>query len=191
VLLPFALARQLLATAATRALPTDVRDGPVLAGPVGDWPVEAAAGQVELHGRERMGQVGRFVDDCRTVVCRALSDGTQFPLGLLDSPRGRSACSSPYSYARLCGRRRTGGERHCARRRPGLWVDRCPRGWRAGGQRRLAGAFWALFGAQRAESDRAGYTARGPPRPGEPRPASTAVWLVAEEAAGHLTWLTG
>lgn len=50
MLLPFTLARQMLATTATPALPTDVRGGLVLAEPVGDWLVAAAAGQVELHG---------------------------------------------------------------------------------------------------------------------------------------------
>ena len=52
----------------------------------------------------------------------------------------------------------------------------------SGRSQELLGAVLVLT---RADSDRAGYTAPPAAPAGEPHPASTAVWLVAQEAAGH------
>ena len=66
-------------------------------------------------------------------------------------------------------------------------------GWmvaRAAGALAASGRSQELLGAvlvlTRADSDRAGYTAPPAAPAGEPHPAWTAAWLVAEEAAGHL-----
>lgn len=103
---------------------------------------------------------------------------------LWDSPRSISLFASMLVHSCLDGDVPVvSGTVHEVARACGWMVARAAGALAASGRsQELLGAVLVLT---RADSDRARYTTPPAAPAGEPHPASTAVWLVAEEAAGH------